>query len=298
MRHLTSHLRRFGAYLVGAALVALGTGLAAQTLDEIKSRGVLVVGVKKDVPLWGLLDNQTGEIKGFEPDLAKLIADKLGVKLRLVGVLTSERADAVIQRKVDLLIATLSDTPERRQSMTLVLPHYYASGVNLIARKTENFKSWAEIRNRRICGRRGAFYNRMITVQYGADIVALYANDLAAAALRDGRCSGWLYDDIAIIAMLKDAYWSQDFEMPMTSILHVPWSMALAPQERGSTFEAFLSNMLIDWHRTGTLKKMEAQWGIPATQYLEDMNKLWLRKEGASWYCGNSITGTTPKECQ
>ena len=65
MRQLARHLRRFGAYLVGAALLALGTGLAAQTLDEIKSRGVLVVGVKKDVPLWGLLDNQTGEIKGF-----------------------------------------------------------------------------------------------------------------------------------------------------------------------------------------------------------------------------------------
>ena len=298
MRLLARRIQRLGVCLIGLILLVLGPGLSAETLDDIKARGVLVVGVKKDVPLWGFLDKQSDEIKGFEPDLAKLIAQKLGVKLKLVGVLTSERTDAVIQHKVDLLIATLSDTPERRQAMTLVLPHYYASGVNLIARKTEQFKTWADVRNRRICGRRGAFYNRMITVQYGADIVALYGNDLSAAALRDGRCSAWLYDDIAIIAMLKDANWAKDFEMPMTSILHVPWSMALAPQERGGSFEAFLSNLLIDWHRTGVLSKTEAQWGIPATQYLEDMHKIWLRKDGPGWYCGDSITGTTPKECQ
>lgn len=298
MRQLNHILLRMGHLLMGLILLAIAPNLSAATLDDIKARGELIVGVKKDVPLWGMLDAQTGDIKGFEPDLARLIAEKLGVKLKLVGVLTSERTDAVLQRKVDLLIATLSDTPERRQAMTLVLPHYYASGVNLIARKSEHFKSWTDIRNRRICGRRGAFYNRMITVQYGADIVALYANDLAAAALRDGRCSAWLYDDIAIIAMLKDPVWSVDFEMPMNSILHVPWSMALAPQERGGSFERLLSNLLIDWHRTGLLKKIEAQWGIPSTQYLDDMHSVWRRKEGTNWYCGNAITATTPKECQ
>jgi len=289
---------QFLVSLLGLNLMAVCSGLAAATLDDIKARGVLVVGVKKDVPLWGMLDGQTGEIKGFEPDLAKLIAAKLGVKLQLTGVLTSERTDAVIQRKVDLLIATLSDTPERRQAMTLVLPHYYASGVNLLARKSDHFKAWADIRNRRICGRRGAFYNRMITVQYGADIVALYGNDLSSAALRDGRCSGLLYDDIAIVAMLQDANWSRDFEMPMTSILHVPWSFALAPQERGGSFEALLSNLLVEWHRSGLLKKIESQWGIPPTQYLADMHTVWRQKNGSAWYCGESFTTATPKECQ
>lgn len=298
MRQFFHKVLCVGPAVVGMLLMAMVNGAVAATLDDIKARGELIVGVKKDVPLWGMLDTQTGVIKGFEPDLAKLIADKLGVKIKVVGLLTSERTDAVLQRKVDVLIATLSDTPERRKAMTLVLPHYYASGVNLLARKSEHFKSWTDIRNRRICGRRGAFYNRAITVQYGADIVALYSNDLAAAALRDGRCSAWLYDDTAIIATLLDPNWSKDFEMPVKSILHVPWSMALAPQERGGKFEHFLSSLLIEWHRSGLLKSIETKWGIPSTQYLDDMHSIWRRKEGTGWYCGDSITPTTPKECQ
>lgn len=284
--------------LLGLCHLVISTHAAAATLDDIKSKGVLVVGVKKDVPLWGMLDRQSGDIKGFEPDLAQLVADKLGVKLKLVGVLTSERADAVIQGKVDLLIATLSDTPERRQAMTLVLPHYYSSGVNILARKSDQFKSWTDIRNRRICGRRGAFYNRMITVQYGADIVALYGNDLSSAALRDGRCSGLLYDDIAVIAMLQDTAWSRDFEMPMNSILHVPWAMAIAPQERGGAFESLLSGLVVNWHRSGTLKKLEAHWGIPATQYLDAMQKIWQSKNGDAWLCGETMSEKTPNECR
>jgi polar amino acid transport system substrate-binding protein len=270
----------------------------ADTLDAIKTRGTLIVGVKKDVPLWGLLDPSSGEIKGLEPDLAQLLADHLGVKLKLVGVLTSERTDAVLGGKVDVLIATLSDTPERRQIMTLVEPHYYASGVNLLARKSEHFREWGALRNRRVCGRRGAFYNRLITVTYGTDVIALYGNDLSFAALRDGRCSALLHDDIAIISILQNPEWSRDFEMPLTSLYHVPWSIALAPTERGGQLQKAISRLVIGWHRDGVLTKLEGKWGIPSASYLKETQAVWQRKENGKWFCGDELTDRSPLECR
>ncbi|MFC5498079.1 transporter substrate-binding domain-containing protein [Caenimonas terrae] len=283
-----------------ALAAALGCALPpaqATSLADIIRRGKLVVGVKKDVPLWGQLDPASGRIVGLEPDLAQLVAADLGVALELVGVLTAERVDAVTSGRVDMLIATLSDTPERRKQMDLVLPHYYSSGVNLLARKSENFRDWADLRNRRICGRRGAFYNRPVTVTYGADIVPLYSNEWANAALREGRCAALLYDDTAIAAMLQDPRWATDFAMPLKTIFSAPWAIALAPAERGGELEQRVSRLVASWHRSGKLRQLEQAWHIPQTKFLADMNSVWNRKEGSAWFCGDQATPRTPPEC-
>jgi polar amino acid transport system substrate-binding protein len=294
-----STVRKLTKLVLGLLMLGICVQFAvATTLDAIKSRGTLIVGVKKDVPLWGLLDPASGEIKGLEPDLAQTLADQLGVKLKLVGLLTSERTDAVVGGKVDVLIATLSDTPERRQIMTLVQPHYYASGVNLLARKSEHFRDWGALRNRRVCGRRGAFYNRLVTVTYGTDVIALFGNDLSFAALRDGRCSALLHDDIAIVSLLQNPDWARDFEMPLTSLYHVPWSIALSPSERGGQLEKIISRLLVGWHRDGVLTKLEGKWGIPSTSYLKEKQTVWQRKENGKWFCGDELTDRSPLECR
>ena len=56
------------------------TSAAADILDTIKERGTLVVGVKADYKPYGFLDT-SGAIIGIEPDLAKDVADKLGVDI-------------------------------------------------------------------------------------------------------------------------------------------------------------------------------------------------------------------------
>src|ERR1700733_1946700 len=75
-----------GMIIVG--WVAAPTSLAAQTLDKIKERGVLVVGTKADYKPFGFRD-PTGAIIGFEPDLAREVADRLGVKLQLEPVVSA-----------------------------------------------------------------------------------------------------------------------------------------------------------------------------------------------------------------
>jgi len=219
------------------------------------------------------------------------------VKLKLVGLLTAERISAIDSRRIDVLIATLSDTPERRQRLTLVTPHYYASGVNILSPKESGFKRWEELRNRRICGRRGAFYNRPIMVDYGADIIALYSNDLAAAALRDGRCAGFLYDDTGIITLLKDAVWSRHYEMPLPTLYVTPWSIALHRSEREGRLATAISAAIVDWHRSGLIVELERKWGIPVSAYTARMNARWNQRVDGVFFCGDRITPATPESC-
>jgi polar amino acid transport system substrate-binding protein len=280
------------------AAEASAANTAADPLGAIKARGKVIVGVKKDVLLWGYQDPKTGELTGMEVDLARALAKELGVAVELVGLRSVERIDAIQSGRVDVLIATLSDSPERRQQVRMVLPHYYSSGVNLLARQGEKFKAWNELKNRKICGRRGSFYNRPITVKYGADIVAFHSLDWALQAVRDGRCSALVYDDTAIVALLQRPEWAQAFEMPMPSLYTVPWAVAIDRSNSGTALEDAISAAIIGWHRDGYLARVEKAWSIPASDFVRDMHAAWGKKgANGSWHCGTAVSETTPREC-
>jgi polar amino acid transport system substrate-binding protein len=209
--------RLFGAGLVALAGLALNAGASAQTLDKIKSRGVLVVGSKADYKPFGFRD-PSGAIVGFEPDIAKDIADKLGVKLELEPVVSSNRMQFLQQGKIDLMIATMNDKPDRRQVVGIIEPLYYASGVNVLSSKKAALKSWEQLKGQKVCGIQGAWYNKPVAEKYGADFVSFKGQTEAETALLQGNCIGWIYDDTAFAERLADAKW-KDFEMPLETIL-------------------------------------------------------------------------------
>src|SRR5881296_2439478 len=162
----------FSIVASGLLLGVLGaTAASADALDDIKKKGVLVVGTKADYRPFGFLD-PSGKIVGFEPDLAADVAKRLGVKLELTPVIASNRIQFLQQGKIDLMIATTSDTPERRKIVDIVEPDYYASGTNVLAKKSENLKSWDQLRGKKVCLIQGAFYNKELQEKYGVDGVA------------------------------------------------------------------------------------------------------------------------------
>jgi len=289
----------------GLRWLALACGLAglvaaarADALDDVRQRGVLRAGVKADMPLWGLRDPASGRIEGLEPDLAADLARRLGVQLALVGLETQDKVRAVQEGRVDLALATMSDTQERRDQLALVLPHYYASATAVMSHRQQAFAAWDDLRNRRVCARRGSSVNRLVTVTYGADLVALYSNTQALAALRDGRCDALLYEDVGIAALLAQPSWRRDFEMALPPRYETAWAIALPLAEAGGRLAQRVSGAVADWHRSGLLLALERKWGVPPSSFAVRMNGLWQRKAGdGRWYCGEAVAAATPKEC-
>jgi polar amino acid transport system substrate-binding protein len=141
-------LRNLAAAAAVVAIVLPSFPAVAQdTIDQIKKRGTLIVGVKADYKPYGFRD-PSGKIIGIEPDLAQDVATKLGVKLELVPVVSSNRMQFLEQGKTDLMIATMNDKPDRRKVVYIVEPSYYASSANILAPKSAKFKEWTDLKAR------------------------------------------------------------------------------------------------------------------------------------------------------
>jgi len=253
-----------------AAVAVAATPAAAQTLDKIKQRGVLVVGSKADYKPFGFRD-PSGTIVGFEPDMAKDVADRLGVKLELEPVVSSNRMQFLQQGKIDLMIATMNDTAERRKIVGIIEPDYYASGVNVLAIKKAGLKNWEQLKDQKICGIQGAWYNKPVAEKYGADIVAFKGQTEAETALLQGNCIGWVYDDTAFFERLADPKWAA-FEMPLETIMAEPWGLAVKLEERDGPWGQFMAKTVTDWHRSGKLIELEKKWNIPPSAFLKKMH--------------------------
>jgi polar amino acid transport system substrate-binding protein len=82
------------------------------TLENINSNGVLKVAVPQDFPPFGTVGSDMKPI-GYDIDMASLIAEKLGVKLKLVPVTSTNRIPYLTTGKVDLVISSLGKNPDR-----------------------------------------------------------------------------------------------------------------------------------------------------------------------------------------
>jgi polar amino acid transport system substrate-binding protein len=257
--------------LLGAVLVTSTTANADQ-LADIKQKGTLVVGVKTDYPPWGMRD-ANGNIVGMEPDMAAEVAKRLGVKLELVPVVSSNRMQFLQQGKIDLMIATMSVTPERRKAVGIVDPLYYAAGVALLTNKDANIKSVDDLKGKPVCALQGAYYNNDMQSKYTqTDLVAFKGIPEAEQALLDGRCVGFIYDDVVLVwkkAQDKQK-WANFDVLPLPQWPVVPWGLAVRSEELDGPWGKTMSEMVTDWLKSGFLLELEKKWVGENTQWLKD----------------------------
>lgn len=138
--------------LFGLSSCSDESGANTNSIDSIKKRGVLIVGVKDDVPHLGLLNHKNEKIEGYEIDISKALAKEIlgdENKLKLVTVNYKSRQPLLENGSVDLVIATFSITQEREKLLHFSKP-YYVDSVGLLVRKEKGYKSLADMEGARI----------------------------------------------------------------------------------------------------------------------------------------------------
>ena len=144
---------------VEAAGSAAETGAAAETaadpasygadVQAIIDRGVLKVGVKSDVLGFGYMDPLTSEYEGMEIDLAKKLADYLGVDVEFTTVTAATRTELLDSGDIDCVMATFTITDERKQSWDFTTP-YFTDHVTVLVKDSSNIKTLEDLKDKTV----------------------------------------------------------------------------------------------------------------------------------------------------
>ena len=131
-------------------------------VQAIIERGVLRVGVKQDVPNIGYKNPDSGEFEGLEIDIARKIADELGVDIEFTPVTAQTRGPLLDNGQVDLVIATFTITEERKLLYNFTTP-YYTDAVGFLVNKDSGIKTFTDLNGKTIGVAQGSITRTLIS---------------------------------------------------------------------------------------------------------------------------------------
>jgi polar amino acid transport system substrate-binding protein len=198
--------RRNATFLLGAGLVGLAIGpAAAQTAAEIKSRGVINIGMLVDFPPFGIM-NTENQPDGYDADVAKLLAEYFKVKVNIVPVTGPNRIPYLLSSQVDVLVASLGITPERAEKVDFSSP-YAGIRIAVIGDKNQDLSSPEKLVGKRVGVARASTQDTAVTkVAIAGTNIQRFDDDASATqALLSGQvdaigCSNTVIAQITRVA--------------------------------------------------------------------------------------------------
>lgn len=190
--------------LAGCSSQATGTATGEQTsvLDRVLENKKLRVAIIPDNPGWSTLDTDNN-YTGVDADLARLLAESLGVELEFVNTDGAGRVSMIEADKADVVIACLTATNERAKQVAFSEP-YAASGILGLCREDNVFTSWDDLKDKKIAVPRGSTNDIYATEAYpDAEIVRFDAIADAFTALKTGKVDVLLEEDTTVNDLAK-----------------------------------------------------------------------------------------------
>lgn len=168
------------------AFAALGVSAQADTLDAIRKAGKVRIAIDLAIPPFGMTDDRM-QPAGSDVDLARLLAKDLGVELDIVATTGPTRIPLLQTNKADLVISTLSITPDRAKVIDFSLP--YADHLSVVAAlKSLPIKDLQDLDGKKVAVVRGTTQDTDLTQKAkGAQLVRYEDDATMALAVASGQ---------------------------------------------------------------------------------------------------------------
>jgi len=232
---------------------------AQNELEMVKARGKLIVGVKYDTNLFGLKDPATGEVKGFDVDIAKALAKKLfgdENKVELKSVVSKTRIPLLQQGDIDCIIATMTITPERGKQV-LFTDSYFDAGQSLLVKKGSPIKSLADIKpGVRVVTVKGSTPAKRIREKVpGATVLEFDNYQDAFMALKTGKGDVLTTDNVILLGMSKQ---DPNYVVVGKNFSDEPYGIAVRKGE--VEFANYINDFLKEIKSDGTYDAIYEKW--------------------------------------
>ncbi|BBK44671.1 amino acid ABC transporter [Allostella vacuolata] len=168
-----------GVAIAALALLAVAPAVHADVLDDLRKAKKIRIAIDFGVPPYGMTDDKM-QPAGSDVDTARALAKDWGVELEIVPTTGASRIPSLQTGKADLVISTLSVTPERAKVIDFSVP--YATLRTVVAgTKAENVKSLADLNGKTVGTTRGTTHDTYLQQNAKGAKIVRYEDDATAA---------------------------------------------------------------------------------------------------------------------
>jgi polar amino acid transport system substrate-binding protein len=246
------------------------------TLEEVKKRGTMRVGVRQDVPGFGIVDEK-GKTVGFDIDIASELAKRLAVKMELVPVTAATRIPLLQQGRIDLIAATLTHYRERDKVIDFSIGYFW-TGQKLMVKKSSNINTLADMAGKRAGTTVGALaLKNLAKAQPKATGQTFEGYPEAFLALQRGLIDAVAADIIILAGLRANAPGPGDYVVIGESLGGGDY--AIGVRENESKWRDEINFMLQDMWRDGTWDQIYGRWIGPGSKLNLDKSEIGFSME-------------------
>ena len=206
--------------MVAACLTACG-GAKGATLKSVQKAGKLLIATSPDFPRFESLEGDA--VVGIEPDIMKMICDKLGVEAEFVQMDFDSVLIGIQAAKYDCAMSGITVNPDREKNMLFTDPYYNAAQVIVVA-EGRPMTGKADLAGKVASVQTGTTAESGCQDE-GIEVQAFAANADAKAALTTGKVDAWVVDNLTAIQMVEEGDGLVILEEKMTE---EPYAFAFA----------------------------------------------------------------------
>lgn len=228
-------------------------------MHQITERKKFIVGVKFDSKPFGYLDEKQ-RLRGFDIDLTREIAKRfLGSPdaVEFKQVTPSSRIFSLTSGSIDMIVATMTITPQRLQVVDFSDPYYYTGEVIMVS-KGSKIRSMKDLNGKRVAivlGSTSEKNIRMLAPQailkgfrtYTSAYTALKSGRVEAMTSDESILRGFAMDDHSVV-LLKKRYTEE------------PYGIAFRKDESSKSLQVAINSIIAEMKADGTITKLKRKW--------------------------------------
>ncbi len=250
----------FRFFAIAAFALALPFPAVADKLDDIKTRGYLLVGVTESSPPFSFR-GPDNSIVGYDVDLANCVAKSLGVSTRTISIINAERIPALQQDRVDLVAAGMSRSKGRANAVDFSFA-YLDSPHQVLVRKSSGIGRIAQLAGRKLALVKSASVDGDLKTAVPTMQIVFFDNyDAAFAALADGAVDGFLADRLLLLWFAQKSGNPANFAL--IDEYELPRTAGFALKKNEPRFLDFVNQTLLKLEASGEAAKIFDKWFSP-----------------------------------
>jgi len=233
-------------------------------VQKIKDAGVLKVGVKQDVPGFGLLDQSTNQFTGMEIDLAHNIGKEIfgssysDSKVKFTPVTADTRGTLLDNGQIDMVIATFTIKPERKLQWNFSDP-YYTDGVGVMVKKDSGITDLKGLVGKTVAVATGSTSQAAVEDEEKAEgISGIKFTSFAdypscSTALMSGRVDGFSVDRSILAGYLNDS-------TVLLPAKFAPQDYGIATKLTNKDLAKWVNDLVVKWKGDGTISALVTKY--------------------------------------